>query len=94
MKKAAIPNVFKDSAFLPAHRPNSMSMHMITARTTEASRPDTKAKHHNMRVAKSHFSHRIREICSKGLKQKLNSIQTIPTCKPDKASTCEIPATE
>ena len=70
-----------------------MSMHMITARTTEASSPATKAKHHNISGDTPHFSQRPHRLLSNGFSKKPKSIHTIPLCNPDKASSCEMPAT-
>ena len=81
MKKAATLKVFMEKTLEPDRRPNSINMHMTTARTTEGSSPTIKAKVHNKGITSPPFSHR-------------NKNQIIPICIPDKASTWAIPATE
>ena len=56
MKKAAMDKVWMDKDLRPDTRPHSKSMHMITARTTDASKPAIKANAHNNIVATKHFN--------------------------------------
>ena len=74
MTKAVMLKVFIENTLEPDKRPNSINIHMTTARTTESSNPTIKANPHNKGITSPPFSHR-------------NKNQMIPMCIPDKAST-------
>ena len=93
MKNAATANVFTDIGRTPANRPNPKHIHIRTARTTDGSRPTTKAKAHNAIVTIAHLNHSKRFL-KKRPNTPFSKNQTIPICIPDKARTCEIPAAE
>ena len=93
MKKAATAKVFSEKDLKPDNRPISMSVHIHTARTTDASKPTTKANIHKAVMMKTPFSHLKRPLAN-GRNNTSISNQMMPTCIPDKASTCDMPATE
>ena len=93
MKKAATDKVFREKCFTPAKVASSISIHMMTARTTDASSPTTKAKVHNNRMTAVPFNH-LKRFPNKKRNRPFNKNQMIPMCMPDKDNTWAMPATE
>ena len=67
---------------------------MVTALTTDAERPATKANIQSNKIMKTVFKNLPFLSFSKGLKNQDKMSKIIPTCKPETASICIAPALE